>query len=173
MAKNVEVKEVVETSNEKRYPLKLKIGMATYEGADGKPVEYVAATLIDPFAEFLEDFNNVRIAPRWDRDQAIFKVRMGKYLRTHNDIILEGYCEPVGYQSKDDESETIYYPGIFFNVPYTDKLLEFGFKKKQEKLDKGKIVYKESPDAYVFRDLIAELWGGTYEPAVSSANIEE
>lgn len=153
------------TEQTKRFPLKLRVYMKPYE-MDGKSGTSVTAELIDPFPEYAEDYNNVRIAPRWDRDVSVFKFRMKVYLKTHDDIILDGYCEPVGFASKkpDAAGEMVYYPGIFFSVPYAGEPIEFGFKKRPGTDKDGNNVFTESSDFYIFRDLVSEKWGGSYEP---------
>lgn len=160
-------------TDSKKFNLKLKVYLKPYE-FDGKSGMSVIAELIEPFAEYAEDFNNVRIAPRWDKDASLFKFRMGIYLKTHDDIVLNGYCESVGYESKrpEDNGKIIYYPGLFFSVPYSGEVIEFGFKKRVETDAKGNKTYSESSDCYVFRDLVSEKWGGSYEPGASSATDE-
>ena len=157
---------------EKRIPLKIRVFLDSFKNSDGEDIPYVAAELLDPFPEYLEDFNHVRIAPRWKRDIAIFKFRMRHYLRSHDDVTLEGYCVPVGFASKkaEDAGIIIYYPGIFFNMPYAGAAIEFAFKQRTETDADGKKTYEQSPDSYVFRDIVAELWGGSYEPAAGTTD---
>ena len=120
-AQAVETKQTPTEAVEKRIPLKIRVFLDSFKNSDGEDIPYVAAELLDPFPEYLEDFNHVRIAPRWKRDIAIFKFRMRHYLRSHDDVTLEGYCVPVGFASKkaEDAGTIIYYPGIFFNMPWS------------------------------------------------------
>lgn len=178
MAKVAE-KANVAASSEKRIPLKLKVSLESYTPEDGKERAYVQAVLVDPFPEYAEEFNNVRIAPRWDKDAAVFSFRMKVYLKTHDDVMLDGYCVPVGFESKKDaegkplpegeKGEMIHYPGIFFDVFYRGEPVEFGFKPRQSKDASGKTVFTQSADSYVFRDIVAEKWGGSFAPAESAA----
>lgn len=170
-----QVAQAVETAEpaEKRIPLKIRVFMTTFKNAEGKESDpFVAAELLDPFPEYLEDFNHVRIAPRWAKDIAIFRFRMRRYLRTHDDATIEGYCVPVGFASKkeEDAGAMIYYPGIFFNMPYAGEPIEFGFKQRTEIGADGKKTHTQSPDSYVFRDIVAERWGGSYEPAAGTTD---
>lgn len=158
----------------KRIELKLEVKLDSYQGKDGKTYETVVAELVDPFPEYVEDFNHKRIAPRWDRDAAVFRFRMKRQLRTSDNVILKGYCEPVGFVSKkpEDNGKTVYYPGIFVTAPYSGEDVEFAFKKNKI-TEGGKITYSESSDSYVFRDLVSEQWGGSYEPAESVVSGED
>lgn len=164
MAKN----ETTATT-ERRIELRLAVKLGEYEG---KP--YVEATLLDPFPQYSEDFNDIRIAPRWDKDAAIFKFRMKQYLRTSDDVVLQGYCKPESYVAKNgkDKGKKIYYPAMFFKVPYTDKEIEFGFKRRKEKDKDGNVVYSDSGDAYVFREIVSEMWGGSFEPVPNGSLID-
>lgn len=177
MAKAVQSASVA-ASSEKRIPLKLRVSLEAYE-FEGRSGTSVKAVLVEPFEEYAEEFNNVRIAPRWEKDAALFAFRMRVYFKTHDDVTLEGYCEPVGFEAKRDangkpladgqKGETVYYPGLFFHVPYRGEVVEFGFKQRQSTDANGKKVYSQSADSYVFRDIVAERWGGSFAPAESAA----
>lgn len=160
----------------KEFPLKLRVYLDSFE--DERTHEkhsYVAAELINPFPGYEDDFNNVRIAPRWDRDAALFKFRMNIYLKTHDDIILDGVCREVSYISKqpDRKGDQIIYPGIFFSLPYREGLTEFGFKKRKSTDFNGKTVFTDSGDSYIFRDLVSELWDAEYDPGADSSALAE
>lgn len=170
MSKQAETKvTTVADATEKHIPLKLRVFFKPYD-VNGKTGVSLTGELVDPFPEYAEEFNHVRIAPRWERDIAIFKFRMKVALRNKEEAFFDGYCEPVGYVSKkpDDAGNTIYYPGIFFQMPYAGEPVEFAFKQRTETDADGKSIYKQSPDTYVFRDIVSEKWGGSYEPAVSA-----
>lgn len=182
MAKVVKGAEVAQGA-EKRIPLKIRVSLEGYDFTDGNGDRHVGekvkAALIKPFPEYADLFDDIRIAPRWSNDAAVFAFRMRVYFRTHDDVTLDGWCEPVGYESKRDangkpladgvKGEMVYYPGLFFHVPYRGEPIEFGFKQRQEKDANGKTVYSQSADSCVFRDIVAEKWGGSLAPAESAA----
>lgn len=174
MSKQAAAQTEAQATTEKRIPLKIKVGLEPYE-FNGKKGLTVKAELVDPFPEYADIFNNVRIAPRWNKDAAIFKFRMRVYLRTHDDVVLDGYCVPVGFESaKPEEAGTmIYYPGIFFNMPYAAEPVEFGFKGKEKTTANGSKIFEQSSDSYVFRDIVSERWGGSYEPAAGDVLPDE
>lgn len=157
---------------EKHIPLKLRVFMTTFTDDKGKESNpYLAAELVDPFPEYAEEFNHVRIAPRWKRDIAVFKFRMKVALRGKTEVFFDGYCEPVGFVSKKegDAGTMVYYPGIFFQMPYAGEPVEFAFKLRPSGTGPdGKQTFEQSPDSFVFRDIVSEKWGGSYEPAVSN-----
>lgn len=165
--------EVTEQSEQvKQFPVKLRIFMDSFTDKETQEHKaFIAAELVDPFPAYIEDFNHIRVAPRWDNDAAIFRFRMGLYLKTADDITINGVCKEVTYTSKREKGKQITYPALFFKLPYRENLIEFGFKKQKNTDNTGKTVYVDSGNSYVFRDLVAELWGGNYDAGAESSTL--
>lgn len=92
--------------------------MRSYEGKDGKTVEYVAFELIDPFKD--EDFRDVALKAKWDkyddnnrlvRPDRVFGYMTyyaKKALRTSPEVPVKVKISSVTYKSKKTNEQVTY-----------------------------------------------------------------
>lgn len=137
-----------ETSESPTFEMKARISIKQFETDEGEKKDYVATELTDPFDD--EDFRDIGIAPKWDRDRPVFKFKAKKALKTHDDITFPVTLKICTYTRKDDK-KLVSYPGLVGVSPFDGRPMEF--------------VVKGENNRAIFDDIARDMLGLRAEPA--------
>ena len=165
MAKNTNTQAVQQNDGEaKKLVVDARFVMRSYEGKDGKDVNYVSFELVDPFND--EDFRDVSLKARWDkldektgrltRPDRVFgwmSFYAQKALRQNAEVPVKVTITPVTYKSKKSGS-MVTYPAMYAEPTFT----ELSDERSVE------VVVKGAKEANVFLLLASNALGIRFTP---------
>ena len=114
-----------------KWPAKVTVALDSFvDDVTKEKREFISIRLANPFPDD-PDVPDFRLATKWESDSAIFKYRALKYLRQHENIVLDGVIRPVTYYNKKFKKDVTYI-GLYVPDPFIeDRLLELRIRDER------------------------------------------